>query len=95
MDTLSAYMKPLVQQLALGSKELPQNTSSRQLMNLKKSAEILINSRIARRIHPNPVLTINDVQVACMADTVLFAIDSAAALDLDKRLRPSGNNVGN
>ena len=54
----------------------------------------MIKQRLALRIQPNPVPPMNDEQIDVVANTVMDAINYAAALDLDRQPRLSRTNAG-
>jgi len=54
----------------------------------------VIKQRLAFRIQPNPVPPMNDDQIDVVANTIMNAINYAAALDLDRRPRLSRTNAG-
>ena len=54
----------------------------------------MIKQRLALHIQPNPVPPMNDEQIDVVANTIMNAINYAAALDLDRRPRLSRTNAG-
>ncbi len=56
----------------------------RSIMNaVKNTAARVINCWLACCLQPIPDPLMNDEQIDCVAETILAAIDYAAALDLD------------
>ncbi len=81
------YPNPLYQQQLFGAgKELPVKKPNLQsIMNVvKNTAAIVINCWLACHLQPILEPPMNDEKIDCVAETILAAIDYAAALDLDR-----------
>jgi hypothetical protein len=90
------YKSPIVQEQALVTKGLPNKKHPPQIINefVIKTSQNVINQQLAFRIQPNPVPPMNDEQIDVVANTIMDAINYAAALDLDRRPRLSRTNAG-
>ena len=71
---------------SIGDQGPTKQEASSQIINEfgKKSSQNVINQRLAFRIQPNPVAPMNDEQIDVVANTIMDAINYAAALDLDR-----------
>ncbi len=71
-------------------KPLPQSI----LNAVNNTAARVINGWLVCCLQPIPEPPMNDEQIDCVAETILAAINYAAALDLDRQPRLSRANAG-